>query len=48
MEQITRELISCESLSKFCIFACLKNYDERIVALYKVVNRFQNFVFLHA
>ncbi|MBP5557619.1 MAG: hypothetical protein J6X65_07960, partial [Bacteroidales bacterium] len=43
-----RKYGSCESLSKFCIFACFKNpsvveYLER-----NVVNRFQNFVSLHA
>ena len=39
---------SCESLSKFCIFACFKNYCVRIADWLMVVNRFQNFVSLHA
>ena len=38
----------CESLSKFCIFACFKNYLEYRLSTYRVVNRFQNFVSLHA
>ena len=38
----------CESLSKFCIFACFKNTDRRSNLRKLVVNRFQNFVSLHA
>ena len=38
----------CESLSKFCIFACFKNFHQREKNPQCVVNRFQNFVSLHA
>ena len=41
-------LRSCESLSKFCIFACFKNVHAGTQASSAVVNRFQNFVSLHA
>ena len=39
---------SCESLSKFCIFACFKNENAHSIIRNIVVNRFQNFVSLHA
>ena len=39
---------SCESLSKFCIFACFKNILALGIYGITVVNRFQNFVSLHA
>ena len=39
---------SCESLSKFCIFACFKNFGSLLAEVNSVVNRFQNFVSLHA
>ena len=48
LQNTVMPILRCESLSKFCIFACFKNAQNQKERNAGVVNRFQNFVSLHA